>query len=180
MNQEPAYVVPSRTCVELANDSPTVFLKAAMNIASMDFFSVLNRFDTVALNKRLKQKPELFFQLINSYANLTKASLEQQKFALRQKQAQAGERQRAQNIRAHKPVLINTETVAAIRSTIAQGPLSHVQKSPPPPAPAQPNPDTRDADAELARIVEAELRANDLCVSWHERPTGELLAGCPS
>jgi hypothetical protein len=90
----------------MAQDSPNIFLKAAINVASVDFFTVLNRFDTVTLSKRLEEKPELYFQMMNSYCNLMKANLEQQKLEFKQEQAEARQRDRERKLRARKPILI--------------------------------------------------------------------------
>jgi len=102
----------------LAQDSPDIFIKAAMNIAAMNFFTVLNRFDTVSLSKRLKQKPELYFQLINSQANLMRANLERQKFEFRKKQAEAKQRQHQQKLCTRKPILITENTLASLKETL--------------------------------------------------------------
>jgi hypothetical protein len=98
----------------MAQDSPDVFLKAAMNIASVDFFTVFNRFDTVTLSKRLEEKPELYFHLMNSQFSLMKARLEQQKFESKQKQAEARQRERDQKLRARKPILLTNNTLESV------------------------------------------------------------------
>lgn len=104
----------------MAEHSPNVFLKASMNIASMEMFSVLNRFDTVTLSKRLEEKPELFFQLLNSQCALMKAHLDQQKFEFRKKQAKAKQRERKQKLRARKPILITAATIGSIHTQVRQ------------------------------------------------------------
>jgi len=105
---------------EFTQDSPNVSLKAAINIASMEFFTVLNRFDTDALIKRLEEKPQLYFQMMNSYANLMAASLEQQKLEFRQKQAEAKQREREQKLRSCKPILITATTISSIHSSVVR------------------------------------------------------------
>src|SRR5687767_13288615 len=105
---------------EFAKEGSDVFIKAATNIAAVNSFTILNRFDTDALSKRLSEKPELYFQLINSYANLMKASLEQQKFEFRQKQAEARQRERDQKLRARKPILITAATLSAIETSVGR------------------------------------------------------------
>jgi len=102
----------------MTQDSPNVFLKAAMNIASLDFFTVLNRFDTVALSKRLEEKPELYFQMINSYANLMRANLEREKFEFKQKQAEAKQREREQELRSRKPILLSDKSLDHFSATL--------------------------------------------------------------
>jgi hypothetical protein len=102
----------------MARHSPNVFLKASMNIAAVEMFSVLNRFDTVTLSKRLEEKPELYFQLLNSQCNLAKAHLDHQKLEFKKKQAKAKQREREQKLRAQKPILITTGTLDALNQTL--------------------------------------------------------------
>jgi hypothetical protein len=104
----------------MAGQPPDVFLKAAMNIAAVDFFTVLNRFDTDALIKRLHEKPELYFPFINSFANLMKANLDQKKLEFKQKQAEAKQRDRDQKLRARKPILLTDTTLESFGRTLAR------------------------------------------------------------
>jgi hypothetical protein len=102
----------------MAQDSPNVFLKASMNIAAMEIFTVLNRFDTVTLSKRLEEKPELYFQLLSAQFNRAKAHLDQQKFEFKQKQAKARQRERNQKLRSRKPILITCRTLTTLASSL--------------------------------------------------------------
>ena len=129
----------------MANNSPNIFLKASMNIAAMEMFSVLNRFDTVTLSKRLEEKPELYFQVLNSQCTLMKAHLEQQKFEFRQKQAKAKQRERQQKLRPRKPILITATTIGSIHTQVRQASTRH--KAPPP--------------AQVPAILDPQQLAND-------------------
>jgi hypothetical protein len=104
----------------MADQPPDVFLKAAMSIAAVDFFTVLNRFDTDALIKRVHEKPELYFPFINSFANLMKVSLDQKKLEFKQKQAEAKQRDRDQKLRARKPILVTDTTLESFGRTLAR------------------------------------------------------------
>ena len=192
----------------MAHHSPSIFLKAAMNIAAMDVFTVLNRFDSVTLAKRLEEKPELCFQLINWQANLMRAHLDQQKFEFKQKQAETKQRERDQKLRARKPILITETTLRAFaravgRSTPAEPRNSSAPELPPVASPSVSAPDKqplaenaeRSFTADRSRtetvdVTPAELtqltRDNELSKpspltesSWFDAPTEDLVC-CPS
>jgi len=99
----------------MAQGSPDLFIKAATNIAAMDFFTVLNRFDTVPLCKRLEEKPELYFAMINTYVNFMKANLEQQKFEFKKEEAKARQREREEKLHSRKPILLTESTLETLR-----------------------------------------------------------------
>src|SRR5688572_31247947 len=85
----------------------------------MAFFRhALNRFDTDALIKRLEEKPQLYFQMMNCYANLMQASLQHQKLEFTQKQAEAKQREREQKLHARKPILVTGSTLDNLNRTL--------------------------------------------------------------
>ena len=106
----------------MAQHSPNVFLKAALNIAAVDFYTVLNRFETDTLSKRLEEKPELYFQMMNSFARFLEANLEREKFEFKKEQADAKRREREQKLRARKPILLTLPTLRAFSNLVASAP----------------------------------------------------------
>jgi len=129
----------------MAQDSPNVFIKAATNIAAMDFFTVLNRFDTAPLSKRLEEKPELYFQMINTYVNFMRANLERQKFEFRKEQAKARQREREQKLRTRKPILLSDKSLDRFTNVLTTGPREQAEIKPSPagenPVPPMAHPD---------------------------------------
>jgi len=139
----------------MAQDSPDVFIKAATNIAAMDFFTVLNRFDTAPLSKRLEEKPELYFQMINTYVNFMRANLERQKFEFKKEQAKARQREREQKLRTRKPILLSDATLATFNrvAAAAQKPESHAPNPEPRPTNHDASSTTDSAQTVLLQFV---------------------------
>ena len=104
---------------DFSGDSTDLFQNAAANIASTELFGAFLRFDGYALSKRLKEKPELYFQLINSSCQFSRAKLERDKFESRKQQAEAKQRVREQKLRDRKPILLTSHVVASATSALA-------------------------------------------------------------
>ena len=96
-----------------------VFAQAATNIAIVDLYSILNRFDTAKLSKRLEKNPELYFKLIKSFCEFSRLGLERDKFEWKKKQAEERKLARNRKLRARKPILINLATIAPAMLSIA-------------------------------------------------------------
>jgi len=96
-----------------------VFAQAATNMAIVDLYTVLNRFDATCLSKRLEKNPELYFKLIKSFCEFSRLGLERDKFEWKKKQAEERKLARNRKLRARKPILINLATIAPAMLSIA-------------------------------------------------------------
>jgi hypothetical protein len=109
------------------------FNVATATLAQLHLFDILNRFDSRKLSKRLEEKPELWFQLINAFCNFSRLQLARDKFEWQKKQAEARQRAREEKQRARTPIVITATTVHSLRALLKTSPV-HTD----PPAAAKP------------------------------------------
>jgi hypothetical protein len=102
----------------LPHDGFSQFNTAAVTIAEIELFDALNRFDGRKLSKRLNEKPELFFPLINAFCNFSRLKLAREKFEWQKKQAEARQRAREDKQRARWPIVITVQTVLSVRTLL--------------------------------------------------------------
>jgi hypothetical protein len=96
-----------------------VFAQAATNMAIVDLYSILNRFDTAKLSKRLEKNPELYFKLIKSFCEFSRLGLERDKFEWKKKQVEERKLARERKLPARNPIVINLATIAPAMLSIA-------------------------------------------------------------
>jgi hypothetical protein len=101
-------------------DGPSLsqFNAASATFVDLHLFDILNRFDSRKLSKRLEEKPELFFPLINAFCNFSHLKLAREKFEWQKQQAQARQRAREEKQRARTPAAITIETLRSLKNCL--------------------------------------------------------------
>ena len=108
----------------IANHAPSddVLLTAVQTLSTTKLFKALLNFDNAALSQRLKEKPELFFQLIHSQCALSRTSLEHARFNWKKQETERRRQQRERKLKEQKPILITSDTIQAIARALTPVP----------------------------------------------------------
>jgi hypothetical protein len=107
--------VKIRYAAEVAHGSEGArFQQAALSLTSIQFFELLNRFDSVVLSRALAERPDKFPALINSLAKLTREVVGLERFRDQQQEKARAEAER------HKPIPqgMSDETFEKILETL--------------------------------------------------------------